>query len=247
MAIDLNDKTTNGNNLTNNGADEITSSLPFTASLIAVDLEASESDYLSVADSSSLSITGNMTIEFWFKPESQPATDDNFSLLSKFKFTGSNDRSYNFFYADVGGTKVLGGAISDDGTNTDQRTVNQSLTNGTWYHLAMTITPANAVATEFEWFLDGSSIGNGDTTDADDSATAIYDGVAQLNIGARDNGGSKFADGQFDDVRIWNDIRTSTEINNNKSLHLSGNEANLVAYWPFESLAGGFDLTSKYW
>ena len=38
-------------------------------------------------------------------------------------------------------------------------------------------------------------------------------------------------DGLIDEVRIWNDKRTSTEISNNYQTQLNGNEAGLVAYW----------------
>ena len=43
-----------------------------------------------------------------------------------------------------------------------------------------------------------------------------------------------FFDGPMDEVRIWDDIRTSTEIQNNLSQPLVGNEGGLVAYYRFD-------------
>ncbi len=58
-ALDLNDKSGNGNTLTNVGGDEITTNLPFVASTEAVGLVAANSDRLYASDSVSLSITGD--------------------------------------------------------------------------------------------------------------------------------------------------------------------------------------------
>ena len=42
-------------------------------------------------------------------------------------------------------------------------------------------------------------------------------------------------DGKIDDVRVWNDIRTPTEIVAHKDTELTGTEANLVGYWQLDN------------
>lgn len=97
MAIDLNDKTANGNNLTNNSGAEITASLPFAASTIAVDLESSTPAYMTAADSASLSLTGDLSLETWVKFESTPASGDSMYILSKWDNISGNKRGYTFY------------------------------------------------------------------------------------------------------------------------------------------------------
>ncbi|MBT8302889.1 MAG: LamG domain-containing protein [Bacteroidia bacterium] len=55
-------------------------------------------------------------------------------------------------------------------------------------------------------------------------------------------------DGQLDDVRIWNHVRTSAEISNNYEACLDGTEAGLVAFYDFEDGPGSSiaaDLTGN--
>ncbi len=44
--------------------------------------------------------------------------------------------------------------------------------------------------------------------------------------------------GTMDELRIWNVVRTSQEINDNKDKELTGSEAGLVAYWNFNDGTG---------
>ena len=54
----------------------------------------------------------------------------------------------------------------------------------------------------------------------------------------------------MDEVRIWDDIRTDSEISDNRLKCLVGNEANLQAYWRFDNnpndeTSNGNDLTEN--
>jgi len=42
---------------------------------------------------------------------------------------------------------------------------------------------------------------------------------------------TKFFDGLIDEVRVWNDIRSDAEVDDNKLTELVGNEAGLAGYW----------------
>src|SRR4051794_4351304 len=106
MALDLNDKTSNGNNLTNNGAAEYTADLPFVQSSKAAELTSSESDYLSAPDSASLSIIGDVALESWVKLKSLPVTSNLMTFISKHDEEGGVQRGYAFGLSNSGGTKV---------------------------------------------------------------------------------------------------------------------------------------------
>ena len=45
-------------------------------------------------------------------------------------------------------------------------------------------------------------------------------------------------DGNLDELRIWSDIRTQSEIQAKKNLSLTGSEAGLVGYWNFNQGSG---------
>lgn len=68
--------------------------------------------------------------------------------------------------------------------------------------------------------------------------TSLRDSTALLGIGANFNSSSaaqNFFNGQLDDLRIWNDVRTASELLFHNDQVLYGTEANLVAYYKFEN------------
>lgn len=232
MAINLLDITSNNNDLTNvNSATEVTTSLPFADSSIAVDLEANSTQYLSAEDSASLSITGDITIELWVKHESLPAASGYMTYVTKYNV--SEGYSYAFWLYNDAGTYLLRWTSSDGVANDDVNTP-WTPTNGTWYHIAVSFNTSTQVV---KFYVNGVQQG----VDQGMTTTSIQNTEAKLLIGAfnPDTPVSLF-DGVIDDVRLWNDVRTVTEIANNKSVELTGTEANLVAYWPFEEIATGF-------
>lgn len=61
----------------------------------SLDLESGSSQYATAADSASLSITGDLTLEGYFKPESLPTVGNSMSLITKWN-ENSDERSYRF-------------------------------------------------------------------------------------------------------------------------------------------------------
>lgn len=61
----------------------------------SLDLEASSTQYASRADTATLSITGNLSLEAWIKPETLPASSGQMTFISKWTENG-NLRSYKF-------------------------------------------------------------------------------------------------------------------------------------------------------
>lgn len=126
--------------------------------------------------------------------------------------------------------------VSTDGTSTTQEVLTKSLSatpsTGNWYHWSVNWDASGAQA---EFFANAVSQGT-----AVGAKTSIYDSTALFAIGAKfDASGNPetFFNGKFDDVRVWNDIRTSTELYNNKDVELTGSEANLQGYWQVDSAA----------
>lgn len=230
MALDVTDKTANGNNLTNvNTAVEYTASLPYAQSKTAADFERGSLQYLSITNAAQtgLNFTGDMTMELWVKWETL-ATDGQGTMFIQ-KYGGAGNRSYGFAWYLTGGQHKMRFYYSDDGTNVTAHSVDVSApSTGTWYHYAMSF-DASAHATEF--FINGSSVG----TDSTGTRTSIYNSSADITI-LYGTIVTDYPDMQVDDIRLWNVTKSATDINTSKSVNLTGAESGLVAYYPFETL-----------
>ena len=95
---------------------------------------------------------------------------------------------------------------------------------GSWQHIAVTY--ASGTMTLYR---------NGIQVDQA-IGVAAFTGTA-VNIGSF-GVCSNLLGGKLDEVRIWNDVRSETEIRQNMYRNLNGNEDNLVAYYSFDNYSG---------
>ncbi|MBC34560.1 MAG: hypothetical protein CL663_00745 [Bacteroidetes bacterium] len=127
--------------------------------------------------------------------------------------------------------------ITLNGTTTSSATYNPSLANGDCFHFAV-VYDGSLVANEdkIKLFINGSNVGlvGGDFTGTVPATTATGGGVFTVGYGTTKG----FFDGSVDELRIWDDARTPTEISDNRLVSLVGNEANLVAYYQFNEGSG---------
>lgn len=75
------------------------------------------------------------------------------------------------------------------------------------------------------------------------SGTAITSLTQAGNLMVGYSGAGAYFDGKISEVRIWNSVRTSTQIRDNMNQALTGSESNLVGYWKFNG--NGNDSTSN--
>lgn len=200
-------------------------------------LTKASNQYTTAADSASLSITGDITIEFWIKMKETLGSGVYRALVNKSSL-GASNRSYEIIYGNVGGTPTLFFYIFTGGlpTNYFEGKIAKTLTADTWYHVAIICTTANGAATKLEWVFDGTSAGNGTGTDTGTGCTAIYDGTAALRIGAADPAfAGYYPDAQFSLVRLWAEARTASQINTNLCSVL-GSTTNLKAEWTLDNV-----------
>lgn len=207
-----------------------------------IDLERGSSQYLSCADSASLSITGDMTLELWVYLESAPSSGEIYEILNKYEETG-NQQSYGLYYQNNAGTPRLVFLASSGGSSNVEMAKNQTISTATWTHVAITYT-ASTGTTEF--FINGSSIG----TTAGGPAS-IFNSTADFRIGARATPTvANYFDGYIDEVRVWNAVRSTANINFYKNKPLAGTETNLQAYWQLnnaltDATSNGNNLTNN--
>lgn len=159
----------------------------------------------------------SFTIELWAKRASTTTEDHFFGQGIAVNNQGLHAR-YN-----------TNGTISFAFYNDDFITGPQpAATDGAWHHLAFVY---NSVTLEREIFVDGVSIGT-------NNAVANFAGAAGMNIGAHIPPGvsaNNSMDGNIDEFRIWNAVRSRDQIRENMHLTLKGNEANLLAYYQFNN------------
>jgi hypothetical protein len=100
----------------------------------------------------------------------------------------------------------------------------------TWVHIAIVYEPG-----KHTMYVNG-------VQEATSAATGNMhdDSSVPLSIGAWIGHGNSYSKAEIDEVRIWDDIRTQDEINDNRNTELTGNESNLVSYYGFnQGIAGG--------
>lgn len=192
----------------------------------SLDLERDSTQFAYCTDTAPLSITGNLTIEAWIKPESVPGgTSTTYSIAGKYD-NATPGRSYHFGYqTDGGGVLSFQFAVSNDGTNVEYLRKAYTLTAGTWYHVAVVFTAATSTA---EFFVGGSSVGT-----ATGTYTAIHNNASLFMIGGLQNGATTATetfDGLIDEVKVWNTIRTGAQILADSTSD-SVADTSLVGYW----------------
>lgn len=194
------------------------------------DLESGSSQYASKTTPSGLTFTDDYTLEAWVKPESYPTTSG--SIVSR--YDGSTG-----FVLDIlpsGQVRIVGAAAT-----TDLGTSYQSLSLNLWAHVAATLDMSGSASTIY---INGVSV---PLTYTNGAATSITQ-AGNLQVGAAN--GTAFFDGKISDVRVWNVVRTATQIRDNMNQQLVGSETNLVAYFKLngnfnDSTANANNLTAS--
>lgn len=97
---------------------------------------------------------------------------------------------------------------------------------GKWYHIACSFDGRTA-----RIFVDGRLV------QQQEEEFPVYYGDAGFSIGHSRNshyGGEVFFKGQIDEVRIWNHVRSASQVLDYSRRSLQGDESGLVGYWNFD-------------
>ena len=173
-----------------------------------------------------------ITVEAWINT-SESGTDefDNWSIVDF-------DRSeyYNFFVR--GDNGQVGFSTSDNVGVINDFYSNASVNDGNWHHITAVYDGTDKVI-----YIDGiedarninahggNNLGTGVTRYGfigDGSEASVFDGTRN----------SKYYNGFIDEVRIWNTVRTPSEIFNFRDTCLVGNEIGLAAYYNMNESSG---------
>ncbi|MEP0008458.1 MAG: FG-GAP-like repeat-containing protein, partial [Balneola sp.] len=174
-------------------------------------------DFIEVADTNALDLTNSFTLEAWVKT----------SFGASAKHVIYKEGAYAL--------TIQNTSISLNINDVDEYEFNYNFTPNAWVHVAVTFDPSK----DATYFVNGKMIGyvTGSSTPNNSAHPLLLGG----------NSSSGSINGNLDEVRIWNEVRTITEIQTNMFQALSGNEDDLVAYFPFneENGAKTTDQTSN--
>jgi hypothetical protein len=102
-----------------------------------------------------------------------------------------------------------------------------------WHHVAVSFNSSSV-----QFYIDGQAVGTTVTQNTQGTNFGIpnLSSPGVTNIGAFGHGSlSNALDGKIAEVRIWQDVRTATEIADNYNKQLAGNESDLKAYYRLDS------------
>lgn len=188
---------------------------------------AGDNDYITITEYTGVDMTtGGITIEFWVNPDNITGFHGYVSKSN----TADTQIQYNIFSFNNGKIRFY---FYTGSAQQQWETTSEVLTAGTWKHVAFTFT-----------FGTGSSIkcyiNDVDTGGSWVSGSGNFNSVNNaeaVKIGAY-NTSTGYLNGKMADVRIWNVVRTQTEIIQNMYKRLLGTESNLQGYWPLDEGTG---------
>jgi len=196
------------------------------------DRASSQHATLAVGGVTGLNMTGDRTIEFYAQFDDVPGNGVLYGATGFWAATPTTARNWMIFFQGTGSgnveirayTRLAAATASIKWQVTDYITI----TNWNRYSLAFDISEAQA--SEWTLYTNGTDRGNGAIQNANNfaSTTAATTGSFYVANWAAAN---RHFNGQIDDVRVWDDLRTAGEIAAAYNSELIGDEANLQGYW----------------
>ncbi|MFY0688372.1 MAG: BspA family leucine-rich repeat surface protein, partial [Cyclobacteriaceae bacterium] len=175
--------------------------------------------FYNIATNSNLEISGDLTIEGWIRPDAAGGDWRTIVMKGDYGYGVSlrGDGTLEFWINGSGGSgpnTLIGDAIPRDGS--------------TWTHFAVVVDHG----TEVKFYINGSQV----TTGGSGSTYNVYPG--DLVIGGQTlTGGNNFY-GLIDELRIWNDVRSTNEIAGNFFREVDSASQGLAAYYRFNEGSG---------
>ncbi|MCC7298090.1 MAG: choice-of-anchor D domain-containing protein [Bacteroidia bacterium] len=173
-------------------------------------------DHVAVPHSTTLNLT-ELTFETWVYWTGGGLSN----LFMKTGNSGIGDYGYGVAITGNGYLKwwqVYDGSKGPFSTGT-------AISKNTWTHVAVTVKDGGSLL----FYINGTLVG---TDMAGFSTAEIENGTKDLIIGKQGPHDNYFQ-GTMDEFRIWNVVRSASEISNNMNTELAGSESGLVLYYKF--------------
>jgi hypothetical protein len=191
-----NDASGNGNNGTAEAGVTYSTSVPNNESSYSAQFNGTSTGQIEVPNSSSLQITGNMTLACWAYPTAIGANQDMIAM--------SFNNGYRFRLTSAGSPELI---LGNGGASPTQIFSTQTVSAGAWTHLAATVSFSGSTVT-VQFYVNG----NPDASPHTASLSAIQAGTSDLVLGAENTGGGEPWGGGLDEVLIYNTALTQAQI-----------------------------------
>ncbi len=202
------------------------------ANTAAVSMNGS-SQYVSIGTGAAVANfgTGSFTIEGWFKATATPTAN-----VSLFRM----GRSGNFPQAVVqilANTNTIAASVETNTSPSQADTATGiTFTLNTWTHFAA-VADRTAGAQRLRLYVNGSLVSDVDASVWSTNAISSTDPTIFGAARAADGTLNAFYSGALDEIRLWNTIRTQTQIQTNMNSQLSS-ASGLIAHWAFNEGTG---------
>lgn len=194
-------------------------------------------DYVVAADSTNLSVTGNLTLESWIKLS---AISSGQTITGKWdETTANNDRSYRLW---LDSSNRLNLSVSTDGSTVVTHTgTNTTFAANTWYHVTGVYNTAGTMDLYVNGILDATQKSSGVPASIDDNASNLYIGAKENTSGNNDT----LFNGAIDDVHIYNYARIPKQIVSDMNAGhptVGSPVGSAVGWWKFDE---GYGTTAR--
>lgn len=167
----------------------------------------------------------DFTVEAWFNCDD---SSNNGTVVAKKDALAGTSAGYSIYVSSSGN---IIGTIAD-GSSNQSTTYTGNFNDDAWYHVALVI---DRGADTMLLVVDGTDNPSGTT-----SISSIGSSVSSeaFRIAADETG--NVLSGKVDEVRVWDDVRTNSEITNNRFDEIADptSEGSLVGYWRLNDVTG---------
>lgn len=179
-------------------------------------------DFVAIPDAPSLRMTDSLTMEAWFKADGHADATSTIILNKEGEYEIGIGPNGHLIWAFANSTP--GWSWHDTGFQ---------IALGEWTHVAVTYDAGEVYA-----YVNGNLV---DAYYGSGSIGDQYPSMNELRIGGRlNNPAGQHFDGQIDEVRVWDVVRSARAIRAGLDASVSPTSSGLVGHWKFEPFDGNF-------
>jgi gliding motility-associated-like protein len=175
-------------------------------------------DYVTIPDNNSLDLSSNFTLETWIYPSSNTGSQ---VLIGKIDETSGNSSALAYALRFNSGNLTF--EVGNGSTSRNITSANLELNK--WQHIAGVFENGS-----LKLYINGVSQATGTA-----SFTSVQATTSSLKLGAYAGTYGQYFNGSLDEVRLWNIVKTQSEISASINSKISGSETGLVAYYDFDN------------
>lgn len=184
-----------------------------------------KNDHVVVPHDDRLRLT-SLTIELWFRADQK---GNEYHVLASRQGKNWKDRNWWLTLQKQGKIILKPPGLTTSGAYDDQN----------WHHVTAVIDSDQATA---RLYVDGQLKKKGNVNKPDTPEAPLIIGAEGVKYGQTLK---RHFNGAISEVRLWNDVRSTSEIRNHMYRPLSGTEEGLVGYWPMKSNNTGRDISGN--